>query len=243
MFKFILISMIIHALVFFGLPTFTKNKGQVNISEKNTIQISINSKVKNAPPKAMQGNEEKTPPKVEKPVEKPVEKKVEKKIEKKVDKKTEKKVEKSKINKKEAPKPTQTTTQEIKSEVKPTPLKDNSNDDEFIKSGNFTKDLDGVYTALSAKGIDFKVLQQFEPEYPSQAQKIRYSKTVVVKAKFLVDTNGSVKNVQIIKSHEKFGFDKAVIEALKKWKFKPIVHQGKVIRVYFVKEYTFKPID
>ena len=51
----------------------------------------------------------------------------------------------------------------------------------------------------------------------------RYNKTVIVEAKFLVGTDGSVENIKIIKSHEKFGFDKEVISALKKWLFPKLI--------------------
>lgn len=69
----------------------------------------------------------------------------------------------------------------------------------------------------------------------------RYNKTVIVEAKFLVGTDGSVEDIKIIKSHEKFGFDKEVISALKKWKFKPVVYKGRNIKVYFNKEFIFTP--
>ena len=69
----------------------------------------------------------------------------------------------------------------------------------------------------------------------------RYNKTVIVEAKFLVGENGNIEDIKIIKSHEKFGFDREVISALKKWKFKPIVYNNRNIKVYFNKEFIFTP--
>lgn len=109
------------------------------------------------------------------------------------------------------------------------------------ENGSFIENSDGTYTAVSSKGIDFKILKEVSPNYPRQAETVRYSKTVTVEAKFLVGTDGSIEEVQIIKSHEKFGFDKEVISALKKWKFKPVVYKGKNIKVYFTKEFIFTP--
>ena len=114
------------------------------------------------------------------------------------------------------------------------------NADTFSKNGNFTANADGSYTAHSAKGLDFKIVHQVEPDYPRLAKVISYGKTVVVEARFLVDLDGKVGKVNFIKSHEKFGFDKEVVKALKKWKFKPIVHKGKKLKVYFTKRFVFK---
>ena len=114
-------------------------------------------------------------------------------------------------------------------------------DDVFTKSGNFTANLDGTYTAISSKGINFEIITQVDPDYPRQAEIIRYNKSVTVEVRFLVDLNGNIENIEILKSHEKFGFDKEVLSALKKWKFKPIVYNGRKIKVYFNKEFVFNP--
>lgn len=110
----------------------------------------------------------------------------------------------------------------------------------FAKNGNFTANADGSYTAHSAKGLDFKISYQVDPDYPRLAEVIRYSKTVVVEARFLVDLEGDISKIKITKSHEKFGFDKEVRKALRKWKFKPITHNGKKLKVYFNKKFVFK---
>lgn len=113
-------------------------------------------------------------------------------------------------------------------------------DDTFAKSGNFTANSDGSYTAHSTKGLDFEIIYQVDPNYPRQAEVMRYGKTVVVEARFLVDVNGRVEKIELTKSFKKFGFDKEVVTALKKWKFKPIVYKGKKMKVYFNKEFVFK---
>ena len=104
-----------------------------------------------------------------------------------------------------------------------------------------TANADGTYNAVSNHGIKYKITREITPTYPKQAENIRYRKKVIVKAKFLVDQSGNVKNISIIDSHSKLGFDQAVIDALGKWKFSPIVFNGKVISVYFQKEFVFEP--
>ena len=142
------------------------------------------------------------------------------------------------------------TKKEIKQEKK-TLNKENKNQKEssekqnseniFTKSGNFTVNSDGSYTAISSKGIDFEIINEVTPDYPRQAEIAGFKQIVIIEAKFLVDLNGNVENIQIIKSYGKFGFDKEVIKALKKWRFKPITYQGKKIKVYFNKEFVFAP--
>lgn len=106
---------------------------------------------------------------------------------------------------------------------------------------NFEANGDGSYTALSSDGIPYEIIKEVEPEYPSQAESIAYEQVVKVKAKFLVGLQGAVEKVQIIKSHQKLGFDDEVTKAVKKWRFKPIYYAGKNIKVYFVKEFVFQP--
>ena len=118
--------------------------------------------------------------------------------------------------------------------------KGSGSDNPFYGS-NFQANGDGSYTALSSEGINYQILNEVEPDYPSQAESIGYDQRVSVKVKFLVGLKGNVENIQIIKSHKKLGFDDEVMKAIKKWRFKPIYYAGKNIKVYFVKEFHFNP--
>lgn len=106
---------------------------------------------------------------------------------------------------------------------------------------NFQANGDGSYTALSSEGISYEILNEVEPDYPSQAESISYDKKVIVKIKFLVGLKGNIENIQLINSHKKLGFDDEVMKAVKKWRFKPIYYSGQNIKVYFVKEFIFNP--
>ena len=106
---------------------------------------------------------------------------------------------------------------------------------------NFISDGDGSYIALSSKGISYQIINEVEPDYPSQAESIGYSKQVKVTVKFLVGLKGNVEKAEITQSHKDLGFDAEVMKAIKKWKFKPIYHNGKNIKVYFVKTFVFDP--
>ena len=114
-----------------------------------------------------------------------------------------------------------------------------SGDDGF--GSNFISDGDGGYIALSSKGINYQIINEVEPDYPSQAESIGYSKQVKVTVKFLVGLKGNVEKAEITQSHKDLGFDAEVMKAIKKWRFKPIYHNGKNIKVYFVKTFVFDP--
>ena len=231
--KYFLIAAIIHS--FFFIHINKKNTlGNTDFSIKKNIPISyniVNSRENISGAKIVKQEkteeviEEKTEP-VKNNEAKPVPEFESRMTKEKKNIKDEKKTEKNKNSQK-------------KSE---TVKKENKNSGENIKKEvNFIENSDGTYTAVSSKGIDFKILKEISPNYPRQAEMARYNKTVIVEAKFLVGTDGSVEDVKIIKSHEKFGFDKEVIQVLKKWKFKPVVYNGRNIKVYFNKEFIFTP--
>ena len=106
---------------------------------------------------------------------------------------------------------------------------------------NFIVDGDGTNIALTSEGINYQIINEVEPDYPSQAESIGYSNQVKVTVKFLVGLKGNVEKAEIIKSHKDLGFDAEVMKAIKKWRFKPIFHKGKNIKVYFTKTFVFEP--
>lgn len=234
MIKYLLIALILHLLLFLNISRY-KTLGDPNLSLKTNIPISYNSinieqRIDNI--KKIKGGEETEPESYEKEQEDTKDKETEKKVEK-----AETEI-KSKMsnNKKEK----EVKKQKKKKNKTEKTVKKNS-DDIFTKSGNFIANLDGTYTAISSKGINFEIITQVDPDYPRQAEIIRYNKSIIVEVRFLVNLNGNIEDIKILKSHEKFGFDKEVISALKKWKFKPIVYNGKNIKVYFNKEFIFNP--
>lgn len=237
--KYFLIAAVIHS--FFFIHISSKNTlGNPDFSIKKNIPISynaVNSRENISGAKIIKQEkieeikEEKTEPVKTEEVKPAPEFESRMTKEKKDIKEEEKKPEK---NKKTENKKTQKKSETAKKENK-------NSGKNTIKETNFIENSDGTYTAVSSKGIDFKILKEISPDYPRQAEMARYNKTVIVEAKFLVGTDGSVEDIKIIKSHEKFGFDKEVISALKKWKFKPVVYNGRNIKVYFNKEFIFTP--
>lgn len=238
---FFLLALVFHLSLFIVRERGVKGDAPVSL-KSNSAPISVKIKSPVIRKEAVVVKKEVTPP-TPKEEKKPEPKKIEppKKdiikpdIKSKIkDKK--KKVEKKKIEEKKAePIPPKTTPNTEKIPSTPT------TEQEILASGNFSIGKDGIFTAASSEGIEYKILKQVDPDYPVQAERIRYKKKVVITARFLVGLKGEVEKINIINSHEKFGFDKEVEKALKQWKFHPIYYKNKNIKVYFTKDFIFEP--
>ena len=263
--KYVLISLIVHLAILFLFATIKTDEVEKEKLVKNEVvpiafvakQTSDNPGAKTLDTQEREKPKEEKPksePKIEKKVEeKKVEEKkpVEKPIEKKAEKTEEKKIE-SNISSKEDTSHSDNSSKSS-SESSSTSSSDkssNHSNDGGSPNGNssgedlgpnFIVDGDGTNIALTSEGINYQIINEVEPDYPSQAESIGYSKKVQVTVKFLVGLKGNVEKAEIIKSHKDLGFDAEVMKAIKKWRFKPIFHKGKNIKVYFTKTFVFEP--
>lgn len=263
--KYVLISLIVHLAILFLFANIKTDEVEKEKLVKNEVvpiafvakQTSDNPGAKTLDTQEREKPKEEKPksePKIEKKVEeKKVEEKkpVEKPIEKKVEKTEEKKIE-SNISSKEDTSHSDNSSKSS-SESSSTSSSDKSSNhssDGGSPNGNssgedlgpnFIVDGDGIDIALTSEGINYQIINEVEPDYPSQAESIGYSKKVQVTVKFLVGLKGNVEKAEIIKSHKDLGFDAEVMKAIKKWRFKPIFHKGKNIKVYFTKTFVFEP--
>ncbi|NWF75051.1 MAG: energy transducer TonB [Nitrospirae bacterium] len=74
------------------------------------------------------------------------------------------------------------------------------------------------------------------PEYPSEAKK--QGLTGVVMLKVIIDTNGNVIKVEVLRGEEPF--KSAAVKAVKKWKYTPAYYNNKPITVYRIIKIPFK---
>lgn len=263
--KYVLISLIVHLAILFLFATIKTDEVEKEKLVKNeVVPIAFVAKqTSNNPGAKTLDTQEREKPKEEKPKSEPkIEKKVEeKKVEEKkpVEKPIEKKAEKTEEKKIESNIPSKNelshsdTSSKSSSESSSTSSSDkssNHSNDGGSPNGNssgedlgpnFIVDGDGIDIALTSEGINYQIINEVEPDYPSQAESIGYSKKVQVTVKFLVGLKGNVEKAEIIKSHKDLGFDAEVMKAIKKWRFKPIFHKGKNIKVYFTKTFVFEP--
>jgi protein TonB len=82
---------------------------------------------------------------------------------------------------------------------------------------------------------------QARPRYPDLARKAGIEGQTVVKA--LVDVDGSVMDVQILKSSGNQMLDEAALTAARNWKFSPAKQRDKFVRVYVSIPVTFRLVD
>lgn len=79
------------------------------------------------------------------------------------------------------------------------------------------------------------------PAYPPEARQHRIEGCVSVR--FLVEPDGSVSRISIIKSEPPVVFDNAVISVLKNWRFEPGKVRGRKVRTWCVQEISFSLED
>ena len=92
----------------------------------------------------------------------------------------------------------------------------------------------GASAGISAPGAGFgkdgdaTPIVRIEPKYPIQAA--RDGKEGWVKLSFTINEIGGVEDVKVIEAQPKRVFDKEAKRALRKWKYKPKVEDGKSLR-------------
>ena len=82
------------------------------------------------------------------------------------------------------------------------------------------------------------VLHEEKPIYTAGAMGARVQGVVEVEA--IVMPDGTVGQVQIVRSlDDRFGLDEKAVEAVKRWRFRPGMRQGKPVAVLVNIELTF----
>ena len=242
--KYILISLAIHLFFIFGFGFMQLNDFE-NEKLNPVVPITFVAKNVSANPGSNVLADKEHEEQAEKP--KPKNQEIKKVEENKEPKKIEKEIESNISNKnaKDMKHEENTTSQPAStnenSGASSTGSGSGSSDSNGGFGSNFISDGDGGYIALSSKGINYQILNEVEPDYPEQAENIGYSQKVTVTVKFLVGLKGNIEKTEIVKSHKDLGFDAEVMKAIRKWRFKPIYHNGKNIKVYFVKDFVFNP--
>jgi protein TonB len=73
------------------------------------------------------------------------------------------------------------------------------------------------------------VVSQEYPKYPDSAKKAQLEDQVIVR--YVIGKNGRINDVQIL-SHANYpAFDDAVLDAIRQWRFRPMIKDGKPVEV------------
>jgi periplasmic protein TonB len=81
-----------------------------------------------------------------------------------------------------------------------------------------------------------EVIHQVQPRYTEVARRAGVQGTVIVEA--IIDEQGNVDNVRILRGLP-MGLDKAAIEAIRQWRFKPATMGSKPVKVFFTLTVNF----
>jgi len=109
-----------------------------------------------------------------------------------------------------------------------------SNDNNELKFNMPGIKLSGASTGLSAPGAGFArdgeatPLVRIEPRYPNQAA--RDGKEGWVKLSFTINEIGGVEDIKVLEAKPKRIFNREAKRALRKWKYKPKVVDGKPMK-------------
>jgi len=76
---------------------------------------------------------------------------------------------------------------------------------------------------------DFMTLSRIPPRYPYRAERKKIEGWV--KVSFLITAQGTVKDAVVVDAKPRGIFDKAALQAILKWKFKPRISDGKPIAI------------
>lgn len=242
-FYFFLLALLIHLSLFIVNERGVKGDAPVSL-KSNSAPISVKIKSPVVKKESTVTKKEIIPPSLPKEEKKIESKKIEtpKKEIVKPDVKSKIKDKKKKIEKQEKKIEKKSSEQKQPSKQENSfPTKQIDETEDILSSGNFSVGKDGIFTASSSDGIEYKILKQVEPNYPIQAERIRYRNKVIVSVRFLVGLKGEIEKIEVTQSHKKFGFDDEVKKALKQWKFHPIYYKNKNIKVYFTKDFIFEP--
>jgi len=85
-----------------------------------------------------------------------------------------------------------------------------------------------------------EILSSTHPVYTELARRARVTGTVIVEA--VIDEQGNVTDIRVLKGLP-MGLDRAAVEAIKEWRFKPATLQGKPVSVYYVLTVNFQVDD
>ena len=79
------------------------------------------------------------------------------------------------------------------------------------------------------KPLPLVVVNQDYPDYPERELARRNQATVVVR--YVVGTDGWLKDLNILHHAEQAAFDEATLKALRRWRFVPMKKNGKLVEV------------
>lgn len=141
-----------------------------------------------------------------------------------------KKEAKAHIRKRPPPPPPPPKTPPKTPPVEPEPVESDAPAVNLAPPSFSSKASGGGFTApvLGKQDGDAQPIVRLEPKYPTKARRDGIEGYVVLK--FVVLEDGSVSDIEVIEAKPKRIFNREAIRALKKWKYKPKIVDGKAVK-------------
>lgn len=92
--------------------------------------------------------------------------------------------------------------------------------------------------ALWAQTSKPQIVHRIEPQFSEEARKAKWAGGTVM-ATILIDADGAVEKVEVTE-HPGMQIDRMTVEALKQWKFKPAMKDGKPVSATATVQVNFK---
>lgn len=82
------------------------------------------------------------------------------------------------------------------------------------------------------------LIKRIEPRYPSRARMHGYTGTVQIE--FLVSDQGEVSNIVVLNEGAYMSFERAVVKAVRKWRYEPLLRDGVPVERRMVETFAFR---
>ncbi|MFK8017284.1 MAG: TonB family protein [Gammaproteobacteria bacterium] len=82
------------------------------------------------------------------------------------------------------------------------------------------------------------LIKRIEPRYPSRARIRGYTDTVQIE--FSVTDAGKVSDIVVVSSHSRASFERAVVQAVRKWRYEPLIRDGVAVERRLVETFAFR---
>ena len=79
-------------------------------------------------------------------------------------------------------------------------------------------------TPTTSSDSQAQIIERSQPDYPVEA--VRANEEGEVRLQIALDTQGNIADVRIVQSSHSRALDKAAVDAARKWKFRPAMHDG-----------------
>lgn len=82
------------------------------------------------------------------------------------------------------------------------------------------------------------LIKRIEPRYPSRARLRGYTDTVQIE--FLVTDTGEVSDIEVVSAQSKPAFERAVVRAVREWRYEPLLRDGVPVERRMVETFAFR---